>query len=123
MKKLFALLLTLVMVFSLGVTAYAEDNNSNHVNMVEAYDIDININSLVRFLELSVDQVESVDNVQKVFTESLRCAAVMNDESRKKMVKNAINYNLSNLKYVLTDDQYKKYVRVLNATLTNRGIK
>lgn len=120
MKKL---ILSVALLLATGLTANAEGENSNSINMVEAYDINVNINSLVRFLELSVDQVESVDNVQKVFTESLRCAAVMNGESRKKMVKNAINYNLSNLKYVLTDDQYKKYVRVLNVTLTNRGIK
>ena len=120
MKKL---ILSVALLLATGLTAYAEDTNSNNVNMVEAYDIDININSLVRFLELSVDQVESVKNIQEVFTESLRCAAVMNDNSREKMVKNAINYDLSNLKYILTDDQYKKYVRVLNVTLTNRGIK
>lgn len=120
MKKL---ILSVALLLATGLTAYAEDTNSNSMNMVEAYDIEININSLVRFLELSVDQVESVKNIQEVFTESLRCAAVMNDNSREKMVKNAINYDLSNLKYVLTDDQYKKYVRVLNATLINRGIK
>ena len=120
MKKL---ILSVALLLATGLTAYAEDTNSNSMNMVEAYDIEININSLVRFLELSVDQVESVKNIQEVFTESLRCAAVMNDNSREKMVKNAINYDLSNLKYVLTDDQYKKYVRVLNVTLANRGIK
>jgi len=120
MKKL---ILSVALLLATGLTAYAEDTNSNNVNMVEAYDIDININSLVRFLELSVDQVESVKNIQEVFVESLRCAAFMNDSSREKMVKSAINYDLSNLKYVLTDDQYKKYVKALNVTLTNRGIK
>lgn len=120
MKKL---VLTVAMLLAINFSAIAGNENSNSMNMVEAYDIEININSLARYLELSVDQIESVDNVQKVFTESLRCASVMSGDSRKKMVKNAINYDLSNLRYVLTEDQYKKYVKVLNVTLSNRGIE
>lgn len=120
MKKL---ILAVAMLLATNFAAMAENENSNSMNMVEAYDISININSLARYLELSVDQIESVDNIQKVFTESLRCASVMSGDSRKKMVNNAINYDLSNLRYVLTEGQYKKYVRILNVTLSNRGIE
>jgi len=111
-----------VMLLTTSFTAFADDTNNNEIDMVKAYDINVNINSLVKFLELSDDQRESVESVQNVFSESLRCAAVMNDENRKNMVKNAIDYDLKNMYYILTKDQYKKYVRVLNATMTNRGI-
>ena len=119
MKKLIVMVAILL---ATSFPAMAEDTNSNSVNLVEAYDINVNINSLVRYLELSKDQVSSVESVQRVFSESLRCAAVMEDESRNNMVKNAIDYDLRNLKYILDDKQYRKYVRVLNATLLNRGI-
>lgn len=121
MKKL---ILAVAMLLATNITAMADDTNSNEMNMVEAYDINININSLARYLELSEDQIESVDNIQKVFSESLRCAAVSGgQESRKNMVRNAIKYDLKNMRYILTEEQYKKYVRILNVTLNNRKIE
>lgn len=121
MKKL---ILAVAMLLATNFTAMADDKNSNETNMVEAYDINVNINSLARYLELSADQIESVENIQRVFTESLKCAAVMNgNENRKKMVNSAINYDLKNMRYILTEDQYKKYIKILNVTLVNRGIE
>ena len=120
MKKL---ILSVALLLATSLTVSAEGENSNSINMVEAYDIEINVNSLARFLELSVDQRTPVEDVQKVFTESLRCAAVMGNDSRNRMVKNAIDYDLNHMRYILNDEQYKKYVRILNVTLTNRGIK
>ncbi len=121
MKKL---ILTVAVLLATTLSAKAEDAESNEINRVNAYDINVNINSLARYLELSEDQVESVENVQKIFSEALRCAAVMNTkESRKNMVNNTINFDLKNMKYILTKDQYRKYVRVLNATINNRGIE
>jgi len=112
------------MLLATNFTAMADDANSNEVNMVEAYDINININSLARYLELSQDQIDFVGDVQKAFSEGLRCAAVSDSkEARKNMVKNAIDYDLKNLSYALTEEQYKKYLKVLNLTLINRGIE
>jgi hypothetical protein len=48
---------------------------------------------------------------------------VMGNDGRKKMVKNTINFDLKNMKYILNDEQYKKYATVLNVTLANRGIE
>ena len=121
MKKL---VLTVALLLATSLSVMAEDANSNKTNRVEAYAINVNINSLARYLELSKDQVESVENIQNVFAESLRCAAVMEtDESRKNMVKNAVEFDLKNLSYVLSKEQYKKYLKVLNVTLINRGIE
>ena len=117
MKKI---ILFIAFLFTMNATASAENEA---VNSVEAYSINTNINSLVRFLELSNDQIESVSHVQKVFEENLKYASYMNGESRKRMVRNSIDFDLKNMKYVLSNEQYKKYLTILNVTLTNRNIE
>ena len=120
MKKF---ILTVAMLLATGINAMAEDTNSNEMSRVETYDVEVNINGLARYLELTDDQIESVESIQSVFSENLKYAAsIENDESRKKMVRNTISYDLSNMRYILTEDQYKKYKMVLNATLENRNI-
>ena len=65
-----------------------------------------------------------MNDIHYVFFFFLRYAAVIeNNENRESMVNNAITYDLKNMKYVLTDEQYKKYLKVLNLTLINRNIK
>jgi hypothetical protein len=39
------------------------------------------------------------------------------------MVDRAINKDLAYMNYILNQDQYRKYVMLLNVTLTNRGLK
>ena len=112
MKKL---ILAVAMLLATNITAMADDANSNETNMVEAYDINVNINSLAKYLELSDDQIDIVDGIQKGFADGLRCAATMeDDESRKNMVSNSIEYDLQNMRYVLTKEQFRKYIKVLN---------
>jgi len=120
MKKV---ILSVALLLATSLTVMAEDNNSNEINRVEAYDINVNINSLARYLELSKDQIESVENIHTVFFESLRSAAVMDKESRKSVVNNAISFDLKNMRYILNKEQYKKYVKVLNVTINNRRIE
>ena len=113
-------ILFIAFLFTMNASVNAENEA---VNSVEAYNINANINSLVKYLNLSNDQIESVESVQKVFEENLRCASFMNGESRKNMVSNSIEYDLKNMSYVLNKEQYKKYLTVLNATLANRKIE
>ena len=96
-------ILSVAMLLATTFTAMAEDNNNNNMDMVKAYDINININSLARCLQLSDDQIESVKDVTNVFIESLKYAAVMNEESRNSMTKNAIDYDLRHMNYILTE--------------------
>ena len=43
-------------------------------------------------------------------------------EDRDKLYKKAIRHNLSYMHAVLDENQYRTYVKLLNATLTNRGL-
>lgn len=118
MKK-FLIAIALMMASTLG--ALAEDNSANKV---EAYTLNINTRSLSRTLSLSDDQEEICSDVIKAFeNDMLFAASNSSDESRKAVTKNAVDKNLKYMRMFLNDKQYKKYVMLLNATLTNRGIK
>ena len=63
MKKMF---LTLVAVMSMTM-AFAEGENTVATNTVAAYDMKVNYSKLAEALGLSVDQLESVEDVHKTF--------------------------------------------------------
>ena len=117
-------ILTVAMLLATCFSAIAGNNESNNIETIKAYDINVNINSLAKYLKLSDDQIDFVDSIQKGFTDGLRCAATMEDmASRERMVNNSIEYDLQNMRYVLTKKQFRKYIKVLNTTMINRGIK
>jgi hypothetical protein len=74
-------------------------------------------------LNLSQDQIESVAEVHKTFSSEMVFAAQYGKEERTKMVEKAVNKDLAYMNYILNKDQYRKYVMLLNTTLTNRGLK
>jgi hypothetical protein len=50
-------------------------------------------------------------------------AAQYGKDERTKMVDKAINKDLAYMNYILSRDQYRKYVMLLNVTMLNRGLK
>jgi hypothetical protein len=50
-------------------------------------------------------------------------AAQATGEERQKMVDKAIGKDLAYMNYILSQNQYRKYVMLLNMTLINRGLK
>jgi hypothetical protein len=83
----------------------------------------VNMKMLARTLNLSQDQIESVAEVHKTFSSEMVFAAQYGKEERTKMVEKAVNKDLAYMNYILNKDQYRKYVMLLNTTLTNRGLK
>ena len=73
MKKYF---LMLVMLFTMSVYSFAEDTNATEIERIERYDIKVNIRKLGSFLELSKDQMESVETIENEFNRDLMFAAV-----------------------------------------------
>lgn len=120
MKKCF---LMLVMMFTMSVYSFAEDNNASEAQKIENFDVKINTKKLGQYLELSKDQVESVEAIENEFSSDLMFAAVeCNDNNRIIVTQNAINKNIKNMSYVLNREQYIKYLKVLNATVHNRRL-
>jgi Spy/CpxP family protein refolding chaperone len=119
MKRLF---LTIVAVLSMTMT-FAENENAASLNSTEAYNMTVNMNKLAKALNLTTDQYESVAEIHKTFSAEMMFAAQSKGEERNKMVEKAIKKDLAYMDYVLSKDQYRKYVKLLNVTLLNRGLR
>jgi hypothetical protein len=118
MKKI---VLTVVAVLSMTM-AFAEDENTNAVNNVQAYNMNVNYDKLADCLSLTMDQEEAVEDVHKTFCAEMMNAAVASKDERKEMMDKAINKDLRYMHYILSDKQYRKYLMLLNTTINNRGL-
>ena len=121
MKKVF---LMLVMMFTMSVYSFAEDNNATEIERVEKYDIKVNTKRLGQYLQLSTDQYEAVDAVINEFSSDMMFAALeCGNANRNAVTKNAVRKNLKYMSYILSPEQYHDYLKVLNATINNRNIE
>lgn len=122
MKKIvFAIALMAASITS----AFAGDNKVSETENVEAYDMtSINVRSLGSYVGMSQDQYEIAVDVMKEFGNDMIFASTNpKGESRDAVTRNAVMKNMRNMRMFLDNEQYKRYVTVLNATLNNRGIK
>lgn len=119
MRRLF---LTVIAVLSMTMT-FAENETLNGVENVSAYNMNVNYGRLADCLGLSNDQVEAVQDIHTSFCADMMNAASANADERKGMVKKAVEKDLKYMRYVLTGDQYRKYLMLLNVTFNNRGLE
>lgn len=119
MKRLF---LVVVAVLSMNV-AFAENENTNKVNEVNAYDMNISIERLGKALQLTADQMASVADVHRTFCGEMMIASQAHKDDRKKLVNSAVVKDLKYMRYILTEEQLNKYRMLLNTTFVNRGIE
>ena len=114
--------MTLVALMSMTMT-FAENESAANTNTTESYNMTVNMKKLAQALNLSADQIEGVSEVHKTFSSEMMFAAQYGKDERAKMVDKAINKDLAYMHYMLNNDQYRKYVMLLNVTLSNRGLK
>ena len=121
MKKYFIML---VMLFTMSVYSFAEDSNATEIERIEKYDIKVNNRKLANYLQLTEDQMESVEIVTDELTNDLKFAALeCSDCNRKAVTKNLIEKNIKHMSYILNKEQYHKYLVILNATINNRQLE
>ena len=120
MKKI---ILTIVAMLSM-TSMFAEESNSVNVSnaVADKYVMNINTKSLSRALGLDYEEANDVEAISKNFAEDMLKVGTLKGEERTKAFKKAINKNLSYMHTVLSNDQYRKYVQLLNVTVANRGL-
>lgn len=117
-KKMKKIILTLVAVLSM-TNALAENES---MNMNNAYAMNVNYGSLSRALNLSDDQLEAVKDIHSAFNAAMINAASADADDAKAIIASALDFDLREMRAVLDNDQFRKYITILNATFNNRGL-
>ena len=115
------MILTMVAMLSM-TTAFAEGENTTMVSNLEAYEMNINMNKLSDALGLADDQKEAVENIHHTFASELMFAAQYGKNDRQALVKRAIDNDVKWMRYILNKYQMRTYLKLLNATMKNRGL-
>lgn len=131
MKK-FLIILTVVLINVFSVVAtpvnnvvFNEQLVSKDVNKEIIFNDSIyneaNFKSIYRYLNLKEDQTQYFYDIHKDLYNSIQDMA-NNKENNVQLFQNNINVNLKNSSYILDDHQYRKYLKVLNATLIHKNL-
>ena len=107
----------------LSMTAAMAKNADAKMGYNNAYDFNVNTYSLARALNASPDQFVQLADINEMLHADMRRAGFARKAKRQAKVDEAIKRNLSVMKSVLNEEQFKKYLMLLNATLINRGLK
>jgi hypothetical protein len=134
MKKI---LFTLMMLFTLSISVMADEvpvkeNAKNIENLYKnelkaqaaKYDFNVNYRKIGCCLEMSIDQLDDFELFFDQFKDNMNFAYnECSEASRDGVVKNIVNKNLNEMRHILNEKQYKKYLLLMNTTLRNRGFE
>lgn len=118
--KRFVLLFVVLATFA-GATGFAANEGAN-MNK-EVWNWNVRTERIVRYLDIYSGQYDKVALANEYFSEQLqKISRIKDEELRGKKVREAVVENLSLMKDVLSGEQYRKYVTLLNLTLRNKGL-
>ncbi len=122
-KKMKKMILLAVALLSMTTATFAANDEKEATATTAAYHMNFNMNSLSRALGLDFDQADAVEDVHHNFSAEMMNAGLAPKADRKVMVDKAIDKDLKYMHSILSEDQYHKYLQLLNVTLNNRGIE
>jgi len=113
------LILTIAVLLTTSFAGFAQSNEMNKVSLSKQPFI-VSFESLEKYLDLSFDQLEDVRNINAYFIVTQKKSVKSSTEIQPEQMQQAVYANLKLLKNVLTPEQYKKYIGLLNVTNYNR---
>lgn len=112
MKRLFILAVAL---FSLSSISFAADGNYAFLSKLNEKE---KFSGLVNYLQADYEQQRYLKEIFEISSQKME-KATRSGADADKQVKKALAFNLANTKNVLSAEQYKKYLIVLNMTSIN----
>lgn len=99
----------------------SEIDKSSH-NVEINYDFNVNYNKLSEYLKLNDRNFQKVKNAHDSFCEEMLTASRTNNlTERDSIIQNSIENEVRSMKDVLSNKQYRKFIKIFNATLNNQG--
>lgn len=114
MKRL-ALMFVAALVMS--ATSFAENKVKS-----QNWTISMNVNKLGQYLNLSGDQYQEVAVISEYFSQKMQNAASSKEAKQGKRLREAVYGNFKLMKSTLSEEQYKKYIHLMNVTLKHKGL-
>ena len=107
------------LVFSaIVLVATMSFGQSKKVNLVS----DISFEKLSNYLQLKQSQMYEVASINEFFSEQLAEASRASESRYDKKVHQAVYSNLKLMKGTLSEDQYRKYLTLINVTNNNNRL-
>jgi len=113
MKKM----LVIVMVLVAGATSTFAMNPTDYEVFYKLNNTST-FNGLVKYLKADSEQAENLKYVFEIAENKMKVALNSDNEAD---AEKAMNFNLGNAKNVLSPRQYKKYLAIINLTISNRS--
>lgn len=134
MKKFF---MTVVMLISFSFTTFANLNDYNKFTKIDNtlepsfvikkdvnmnYNFEFNYNELIDYLNLDKELGSCIISVHEGFCDGMILASqAANNEIRDLLIYNSINVELRGMKSILSEKQYRMFLRLFNVSIKSRG--
>ena len=113
------LILTIAVLLATSFAGFAQSNEMNTVSLSKQPFI-VSFEALEKYLDLSFEQVEDVRNINDYFIATQKRSVKTSSEIQPEKMQQAVYANIKLLKEVLSPEQYRKYVGLINVTNYNR---
>ena len=113
------LILTIAVLLATSFAGFAQSNEMNQVSLSKQPFI-VSFEALEKYLDLSVEQVEDVRNINDYFIATQKRSVKTSSEMQPEKMQQAVYANIKLLKEVLSPEQYRKYIGLINVTNYNR---
>jgi|GEM_PF-2876775 len=113
------LILTIAVLLATSFAGFAQSNEMNTVSLSKQPFI-VSFEALEKYLDLSFEQVEDVRNINDYFIAIQKRSVKTSSEIQPEKMQQAVYANIKLLKEVLSPEQYRKYVGLINVTNYNR---
>ncbi len=122
MIKKIVLSVVTVMTFTFGY-AETEMNHSWRMDRQPVnYDMSFDMHRLAAKLDLTSEQMETVQVIQDSFNDAVQEAATSRGLQRRHLIHQAVRKDVHQMHQVLNDEQFGTYMMLLGATLKNKGL-
>ena len=113
------LILTIAVLLTTSFAAFAQSNEMNKVSLSKQPFI-VSFEALEKYLDLSFEQLEDVRNINNFFIATQKKYVKTSSEIQSEKMQQTVYANIKLLKEVLSAEQYRKYIGLINVTNYNR---